>query len=87
MLEYRVELAPAAIRQLASLTKRIQVKIAGKIDGLRSDPRPHGCVKLKGSEDIYRIRVGEHRVLYQVRDDVLLVLVVKVGKRERVYKG
>jgi len=83
---YRIELAPAAVRHLESLPRKEQVRISGKITALASDPRPPGCAKLKDSEDIYRIRIGDHRVLYQVKDKVLLVLVVKVGKREEIYK-
>jgi len=83
---YRIELAPAAVRQLESLPRKVQVRISGKINALASDPRPPGCAKLRDSEDIYRIRIGDHRVLYQVKDKVLLVLVVKVGKRGEIYK-
>jgi mRNA interferase RelE/StbE len=86
MSRYRIELVPAAARQLGSLPKKQQVRITSKIDGLSSDPRPPGCVKLGGSEDIYRIRVGDYRILYQVKDDILLVLVVKVAKRGEAYK-
>ena len=83
---YNIELTPAAVRQLESLPRKEQVRISGKISALASDPRPPGYAKLKGVDDIYRIRIGDHRVLYQVKDKVLLVLVVKVGKREEIYK-
>ncbi len=83
---YSIELAPAAVRQLESLPRKVQIRISGKISALASDPRPPGCAKLRGNEDIYRIRIGDHRVLYQVKDKVLLVLVVKVGKRGEIYK-
>ena len=83
---YRIELASSAIRQLESLSRKVQVRIAGKIDALTSDARPSGCSKLKDYKDIYRIRVGEYRVLFQVKDEVLLILVVKVGKRGEIYK-
>jgi mRNA interferase RelE/StbE len=83
---YRIEFAPAATRQLGSLPRKQKVRIASKIDALSSDPRPPGCVKLRGSEDIYRIRVGDYRILYQVKDDILLVLVVKVAHRGEAYK-
>ena len=83
---YSIELTPAALRQLESLPRKVQVRIAATINDLSSDPRPPGCAKLKDSEDIYRIRIGDHRVLYQVKDKVLLVLVVKVGKREKYTK-
>lgn len=86
MQGYRIEFAPAAARQLKSIPRKQQVRIASRINALAADPRPSGCVKLRGSEDIYRIRVGDHRILYQVKDDVLLVIVVKVGRRERIYQ-
>lgn len=86
MSPYRIELVPAAVRQFESLPRKVQVRIAGKIDALTSDARPSGCSKLKDYKDIYRIRVGEYRVLYQVKDEVLLILVVKVGKRGEIYK-
>ena len=83
---YSIEFTPAAFRQLRTLPVKIQLRIRTKIDSLGSDPRPPGCAKLRDNEDIYRIRIGEYRVLYQVKDEVLLVLVVKVGKRGGVYK-
>ncbi|MDJ0899633.1 MAG: type II toxin-antitoxin system RelE/ParE family toxin [Xenococcus sp. MO_188.B8] len=57
-----------------------------KIDALATEPRPEGVVKLKGEENLYRIRVGDYRVIYNVQDDRLLVLVVKVGHRGDVYR-
>ena len=87
MSRYRVEFVPAAVRQLESITRKQQVRIASKIDALASDPRPAGCMKLKGSGDIYRIRVGDYRILYQVNEDILLVLVIKVAHRKEAYKS
>lgn len=86
MATYRLEFASAAVRQLGSLPVKIQRRVSTKIEVLATVPRPAGCRKLKGTDDIYRIRVGGYRILYQVRDDVLLVLVVSVRKRGEVYK-
>ena len=83
---YSIEFTPAAFRQLRTLPVKIQLRIRTKVETLGSDPRPHGCAKLRDSEDIYRIRIGDHRVLYRVKDKVLLVLVVKEGKRGEIYK-
>jgi len=83
---FRIEFAPAAVRQLRSLPAKIQVRVRTRVEALGSDPRPAGCRKLMGADDIYRIRVGSYRLLYQVRDDVLLVLVVSVRKRGDIYK-
>ncbi|HZP40327.1 MAG TPA: type II toxin-antitoxin system RelE/ParE family toxin [Candidatus Binatia bacterium] len=52
------------------------------IRGLASDPRPPGCRKLSGYDDVFRVRVGRYRVLYAVEDRRLLVLVLKVGDRK-----
>jgi mRNA interferase RelE/StbE len=83
---YRIEFAPASIKQLESLPRKVQVRIAAKINDLSSDLRPPGCAKLRDSEDIYRIRIGNCRVLYQVKDEVLLVFVVKIGERGEIYR-
>jgi mRNA interferase RelE/StbE len=53
---------------------------------LSADPRPTGCKKLAGSPDYYRIRVSDYRVLYEVRDRDVLVLVIKIGHRREVYR-
>jgi mRNA interferase RelE/StbE len=53
---------------------------------LAADPRPSGCKKLTGNTDYYRMRVGDYRVLYEVRDRDVLVLVIKIGHRREVYR-
>lgn len=86
MTRYRIEFAPLANRQLEVLNRKIQTRISSKIDELASEPRPPGCVKLKEGDNIYRVRVGDYRILYQVKDEILLVIVVKIGHRGDVYK-
>ena len=56
------------------------------MDGLAKEPRPKGVKKLSGADDLYRIRVGDYRVVYQIRDDRLIVLVVRIGHRKDVYR-
>ena len=53
---------------------------------LVENPRPQGCVKLTGEESLYRIRVGEYRIIYQIQDAVLLVLIISIGHRREVYR-
>jgi mRNA interferase RelE/StbE len=79
---------PAARRQLKKLPREVQQRIGRKVDSLARDPHPVGSVKLTGGngESLYRFRVGAYRVLYQVRDRELLVLVVKVGHPQGVYR-
>ena len=56
------------------------------MEGLATEPRPEGCTKLKARRDLYRVRVGDYRVIYEVRDEELLVVVVMVGHRREVYE-
>jgi mRNA interferase RelE/StbE len=84
-MAYQVELTRSAARQLRSLPRDTQVRLRDSIRKLADNPRPDRAVKLTG-QDLYRIRVGDYRVVYQVRDDVLLVLVVRLGHRRDVYR-
>ena len=86
MTPYRIELTPAAVRQLGSLPVKMQRRVSTKIEALATEPRSAGGRKLKGADNIYRVRVGSYRLLYQICDDILLVLVVSVKKRGEVYK-
>ena len=83
----RVLLRPPAQRFLRKLRDTsLTARLVAAMRGLASLPRPPGCDKLTGPEDLYRIRVGDYRIVYQVRDEVLLVLVVKIGHRREVYR-
>ena len=86
-MRYRVLFQPSAARQLRRLPTDVQRRIIARAEALAVDPRPEGCEKLKGSEDIWRARVGGYRLLCQIRDKVLRVLVVRVGHRRDVYRG
>lgn len=78
---YRIEFAPAAARQFRRLTKQIQKRLRPKIDALATDPRPVGVEKLTDIENTYRVRVGDYRIVYEIRDRDLYILVVKVAHR------
>ncbi len=86
MPEYRIEFAPAAKRQFDRLPRNLKERIRPHIDALATDPRPHGVKKLADPDALYRIRVGDYRVVYQVRDEELLVLVVRVADRKDAYR-
>ena len=83
---YRVEVASAADRVLDALPHATRARIVRKMEALGLDPRPRGSKKLKGDDDFYRVRAGDFRIVYAVRDDVLVVLVVKIGNRRDVYR-
>jgi mRNA interferase RelE/StbE len=83
---YHAEFTSSAARQLKKLPRDVQRRIAVAIDGLEHEPRPQGVRKLSAEEGIYRIRVGDYRILYQIDDKVLLVLIVSVGDRKDIYR-
>ena len=88
-MAYRVEVAPAAERDLRKLDAHVRKQVIREMLLLEENPRPHGVEKLELKEKLYRIAVGpgkNYRVIYQIRDEVLLVLVVKVGNRKEVYR-
>ncbi len=84
-MAYRLEFTPGANRQFRKLPKNLQARLTPHLNALTQNPRPSGIEKLKGEEG-YRLRVGDYRVLYEVRDKALLVLVVRVGHRREVYR-
>ena len=85
-MSYAVQFRPRAAKQLKALPKGVRRTIAQVIDALAENPRPSGAVPLKGT-DFMRVRVRDYRVIYELRDDVLLVLVVRIGHRRDIYRG
>jgi mRNA interferase RelE/StbE len=85
-MAYEVRIAPAAKRDIKKLAAPLQVQIYRKLLDLESNPRPQDCKKLKAPRDIYRIRLGEYRILYEIRDRELIVLVLRAGHRREIYR-
>ncbi|OCQ91976.1 addiction module toxin RelE [Nostoc sp. MBR 210] len=83
---YQIEITTRAAKQLKKLPEDIKVKIEEKIQELSNNPRPNGVVKLEGEEDTYRVRLGKYRILYEIKDDLLIVKVVKISHRKDVYR-
>ena len=75
---------PAAVRSLRKIDRPLRERIQGAIALLASDPRPPSARPLKGRPGL-RVRVGDYRIIYTIRDDVLLVVVITVGHRREVY--
>ena len=85
-MRYSIEVTPRARRDMLKLPGHVSRRVEDAISALAHDPRPAGARKLTGQGDLYRVRVGDFRVIYAIQDDVLLVLVVKVGHRRDVYR-
>jgi mRNA interferase RelE/StbE len=81
-----VEYLPSVKKQLDVMTGDIKGRISATVDDLEDNPRPPGCKKLKGIDDTYRIRVGDYRIVYEIHDTVLIVLVIRIAHRGKVYR-
>ena len=86
MVSYQIEWKRSAIKEVRKLPQQVISKIVVAVDGLALDPHPQGCRKLVGSENTFRIRVGDYRVLYNIFENKLIVEIVRVGHRKDVYK-
>lgn len=86
-MTYRVTLAPAAARHLRKFDPPIRRRIQATLELLADNPRPPAATQLAGGSGEWRVRTGNYRVVYEIEDDVLLVLVLAVGHRRDVYRA
>ena len=86
MASYKLEFKPSAERELTKLPRPIIPRIVKAIDALLENPFPRHGEKLSGSDNAYRIRIGEYRVIYTVERSALVVTVIRVGHRREVYR-
>ena len=84
---YRIDFKPSAEKALDKLPADLQKRVVRAIEMLADNPRPPGVVKMAGDDNLWRVRVGSFRVVYEIHDDVLLVMVLRVGHRRDVYRG
>jgi mRNA interferase RelE/StbE len=85
MKRLEVRISATAEKQLRSAPRADQQRLVTAIRALATTPRPRGCRKLHGYDDVFRIRVGTYRVIYAVHDRQLVVIVLKIGQRQDVY--
>lgn len=83
---YEIIIKPSAEKEMDRLPSRIRQRIIAALEELSAEPRPSGCAKLHGPDDLWRIRVGQYRVVYAIQDEALMVLVVRVAHRKDVYR-
>jgi mRNA interferase RelE/StbE len=84
-MRYQVVVPKPVQKQLDSLPDNVHERVLKRIVALKENPRPPGCVKLKGYEKEYRIRIGDYRVRYEVRDEDSIVLLLHCKHRKDVY--
>lgn len=86
MKTYKVIIRKSAAKQIKKLPKVTIKAVLSKIKALSNDPRPEGCKKLIGTENIWRIRTGDYRIVYSIEEEQLLVEIVRVRHRKDVYE-
>ena len=85
-MRYSVEFRPAVLKSLKQFPKAELRKIKKKIDDLAENLPDPATTKMKGNNSFHRIRVGVYRIVYEIHEDRLVILVVKIGHRKDVYK-
>jgi len=83
---YDVQYDPRALKELRKLDKPVARRVARVIDELRSDPRPQRAPLLAGYPDLWRVRVGDYRAIYTIRDPELVIIVLRIAHRSSVYR-
>jgi len=86
MTSYRIEVSATAERQLKKIRREDKVRILRAISLLAGDPRPGGCKKMSGYDDIYRIRIGNYRVIYEIDGKRIILVILKIGHRREVFR-
>jgi mRNA interferase RelE/StbE len=84
---YTIDFRPSAHKAIDKLSTSIYNRIQPRIDALAENPRPAGSVKLSGTGNMYRIRAGDYRIVYEIHDDRRIVIVLIVARRRDVYRG
>ena len=85
MAKYKIQVKKSAEKELGKIPRKELLKILDKIRDLSDDPHPPGNIKLTNQEK-YRVRVGNYRVLYTIEDNILTIVIVKIGHRKHIYR-
>lgn len=85
-MKYQIKILSKARRSIKKLPKSVQENIKSSIRNLAENPRPNNVKKLSGNHSLYRIRLGNYRIIYQIEDDILLIVIVMAGHRKEIYR-
>ena len=86
-MTYLVKIAPAAERQLHKFDPQIRRRLQAAIDLLSENPRPPKAIQLVGGVGEWRVRTGDYRIIYEIHDDQLIILVLRAGHRREIYES
>jgi mRNA interferase RelE/StbE len=85
-LSYRVEFVRSAAKSYRQLDPVLQRRVDRELTRLSEAPRHPGVIRLQSKDELYRVRIGDLRLVFSVEDDILLVLIVKIGQRGSIYR-
>ena len=85
-MKYSLRIAPAAERQLRQFDPQVRRRIQAAIELLAANPRPPKAAQLVGGAGEWRVRTGDYRIIYEIHDDQVLVLILRVGHRRDIYE-
>jgi len=86
-MNYVLEYKSSVKKELRKLANHDRTAIVRKIENLKDNPLPEGSAKLKGSINLFRIRHGDNRIIYQLQNKVLLIIIIRIGHRLEIYKN
>jgi mRNA interferase RelE/StbE len=87
MASYKIQWKSSAKKELKKLDKQVIPRLLETIEALANNPYPVGCRKIVGNQAIYRVRVGDYRIIYQIQAEALIIVIVRVGHRQNVYSS
>ena len=87
MAKYKIKVSSTAEKRLKKIPKKDMPRLVAAIQSLSYDPYPEGCRKLMGEKATYRIRQGHYRIIYEVKNKELIILILKLGHRKDIYKA
>ena len=86
-MSYRIEIKRSAAKALKKIPKANRKSIVDKIDSLAESPPNPDTTKMKGNNPFHKVRVGDYRIVYEIQEDVFVILVVKIGHRKDIYRN
>jgi len=86
-LSYRIEIKRSAAKALKKIPKANRKRIVEKIDSLAESPPNPDTTKMKGNNPFHKVRIGDYRIVYEIQEDVLVMLVIKIGHRKDIYRN
>jgi len=86
-MKYTIKFRPAVEKNLRTLPQKDLIRIKRKIDALAENLPDRAITKMKGNNNFHKVRVGDYRIIYEIHNDALVILVVKIGHRKDIFKN